>query len=68
MTQDGNTSMTGTFKLSALRLLDTAVTGAKVTNQFDNDSLPDAAYLSRSNWTAMENNGLRYSTIKERRP
>ena len=62
MTQDGSAAMTGTFELSALRLLDTAVTGAKVTNQFDNDSLPDAAYLSRSNWAMMENNGLRYST------
>ncbi|MBQ8080975.1 MAG: glycoside hydrolase family 3 C-terminal domain-containing protein [Clostridia bacterium] len=62
MTQNGNSAMTSSFELSALRLLDTAVTGAKVTNQFDNDSLPDAVYLSRSNWEVMVNNGLRYST------
>ena len=62
MTQDGSAAMTGTFELSALRLLDTAVTGEKVTNQFEGDDIADAAYLSRSNWTMMENNGLRYST------
>ncbi|MBR6954396.1 MAG: glycoside hydrolase family 3 C-terminal domain-containing protein [Clostridia bacterium] len=58
----GSAAMTGKFDLAELRLLDTAVTGAKVTNQFDGDALEDAAYLSRSNWAAMENNGIRYST------
>ena len=58
----GSAAMTGKFDLDALRLLDTSVTGAKVTNQFDGDALADAVYLSRSNWAAMDNNGIRYST------
>ena len=62
MTKDGNKDLTGTFDIAELRLLDTAVTGTKVTNQFDNDFLPDAVYLSRSNWSAMDDMGLRYST------
>ena len=58
----GNAALTASFELKDKELLDTAVTGAKVTNQFDKDSLADAIYLSRSNWAAMDNNGLRYST------
>ena len=33
-----------------------------VENQFDDADLEDAPYLSRSNWSVMENNGLRYGT------
>ncbi|MBQ8161830.1 MAG: glycoside hydrolase family 3 C-terminal domain-containing protein [Clostridia bacterium] len=62
MTEEGSAAMAGTFEVSAVRLLDTSVTGAKVINQFDSDVLPDAAYLSRSNWAMMDNGGLRYST------
>ncbi len=58
----GKADMAGSFDLAALQLLDTAVTGAKVTNQFASAELPDAVYISRSNWAAMDNNGLRYST------
>ena len=32
----------------------------KVQNQFTDSTLKDAVYLSRSNWSVMENNGLRY--------
>ena len=64
MTDDGNAAMTGSFELDALRLLNTAVTGAEVTNQFDGNSIEDAVYLSRSNWSVMDNNGLRYSTAE----
>ena len=60
----GSADMTGKFDLGALQVLDTAVTGAKVTNQFDNDFLEDAVYLSRSDWSVMDNNGLRYSTLE----
>ena len=62
MTGSGNASLTGTFRLDALRLLDTAATGEKVTNQFERDALGDAVYLSRSDWKQMDDNGLRYST------
>ena len=58
----GRADMTGSFDLAELKLLDTSVTGAKVTNQFANAELPGAAYLSRSNWAAMDDNGIRYST------
>ena len=33
-----------------------------IENQFTNNTLPDATYLSRSNWSVMEDNGLRYGT------
>ncbi len=62
MTASGSTDMVSSFELKELQLLDTSVTGAKVTNQFEEDSLKDAVYLSRARWTDMENNGLRYST------
>ena len=58
----GKSAMCGSFTLPEIRLLDIAVTGNKVTNQFDKDALEDAIYLSRSNWAMMENNSLRCST------
>ena len=33
-----------------------------IENQFTNTTLSDAVYLSRSDWSVMENNGLRYGT------
>lgn len=33
-----------------------------IQNQFTDSTLEDAVYLSRSNWSLMENNGLRYGT------
>ena len=36
-----------------------------IQNQFTNATLPDAVYLSRSNWSVMENNGLRYGTASD---
>lgn len=38
---------------------------ATVENQFEDASLTDAVYLSRSNWAVMENNGLRYGSVSE---
>lgn len=34
----------------------------KITNLFDDAKLTDAAYLSRSNWSVLDNDGLRYGT------
>lgn len=36
-----------------------------ITNLFDDASLSDAKYLSRSNWSVMDNDGLRYGTRSE---
>ena len=33
-----------------------------IQNQFTDSTLDDAVYLSRSDWSVMENNGLRYGT------
>ncbi len=36
-----------------------------IENQFSDAKLSDAVYLSRSNWVAMEGNGLRYGAISD---
>jgi len=38
---------------------------ATIENQFDDADLADAPYLSRSNWSVMENNGLRYGSVSD---
>lgn len=38
---------------------------AQIENQFTASTLKDAVYLSRSDWSAMENNGLRYGNVSE---
>lgn len=38
---------------------------ATIENQFEDAALNDAWYLSRSNWSVMENNGLRYGTVSD---
>ena len=38
---------------------------AVIENHFDDASLADAKYLTRSNWTMMDNNGLRYGYISD---
>lgn len=41
----------------------------RIENQFTDSTLEDAVYLSRNNWSVMENNGLRYgfvSAVKSR--
>lgn len=40
----------------------TGADGKAITNRFDDAKLSDATYLSRSDWSAMEEDGLRYST------
>ncbi len=39
--------------------------GLKVENRFPNAALEGATYLSRNNWLAMENCGLRYGTVTD---
>ncbi len=36
-----------------------------IENQFNDAKLPDAKYLSRSNWREMDNTGLRYGTVSD---
>ena len=36
-----------------------------IENQFPDATLPDAVYLSRSDWSVMENDGLRYGTASD---
>ncbi len=40
-------------------------TNTPITNQFDHATLKDVDYLSRSNWSMMENNGLFYGYVSE---
>ena len=39
--------------------------GLTVENRFTDASLEDATYLSRNNWSKMENNGLRYGSATD---
>ena len=36
-----------------------------IENQFTDSTLADAVYLSRSNWSVMNNNGLRYGEVSD---
>ena len=36
-----------------------------IENQFTDSTLADAKYLSRSDWSVMDNNGLRYGSVSE---
>ena len=38
---------------------------ATIENQFTDSTLDGAVYLSRSNWSVMENNGLRYGSVSD---
>ena len=38
---------------------------ADIENQFSDSTLSDAVYLSRSDWSVMENNGLRYGDVSD---
>ncbi len=64
MTADGNAALAKKIARGAQKLLDTAEkTGAPVTNQLsDFIRAEGAVYLSRSDWSVMDNNGLRYAT------
>ena len=55
-------SMVGTYRQSEYDSTTYSKIGdnSTVENQFTDSTLSDAVYLSRSNWSVMENNGLRY--------
>ena len=59
--KSGSDALTSKYTVDSLQTLDTAPTGNKITNLFDDAVLADAVYLSRSDWSVMENNGLRYA-------
>ncbi len=58
----GDSSVVSTYTHPELTIHSTSFTGAEITNLFDDAVLPDAVYLSRSDWSAMDNDGLRYAT------
>lgn len=65
MTAAGDASFVGTFEQAQTDKTTYAATVSgegTVTNLFDGAKLTDTPYLSRSKWSVMENNGLRYGT------
>ena len=64
MTANGNTAMAAKYTVSERELLNKdAVSGVEVTNQLDDIVYADdTVYLSRSDWSVMDNNGLEYAT------
>ena len=60
--KNGENGFTGKYTHKELTTHNTSFTGAEITNRFDDAILPDAIYLSRSDWSAMDNDGLRYAT------
>lgn len=64
MTEDGDSGLVYKHEVSETVKYDTSVTGAAVTNHFDDAAAPDYTYLTRSNWAMMDDNGLRYATGK----
>ncbi|MBU5671401.1 glycoside hydrolase family 3 N-terminal domain-containing protein [Paenibacillus brevis] len=59
MTADGNASLAGSLEVNALSKVEFE---REVTNQFDTAAAADFEYLSRSNWSKMDNSGLTYAT------
>lgn len=62
MTANGNTSLVHKFTIAEKTLMNIAVTGVVITNQLDETLAENCEYLSRSDWSKMENLGLRYAT------
>ncbi len=63
MTSTGDASLVGVHQVAQFTLLPhDSVTGTVVTNQFDDALAEDAVYLSRNDWSVMENQGLQYAT------
>ncbi|MBR1842466.1 MAG: glycoside hydrolase family 3 C-terminal domain-containing protein [Oscillospiraceae bacterium] len=59
--KSGSEALTHKYTLSELKTLSTAVTGNEITNLFDDAVLPDAVYLSRADWSVLDNGGIRYA-------
>ena len=64
LTKAGDADFVGTYENAAFdsTTYATGVDDAPVNNLFDNASLADGKYLSRSNWSMMDGDGLRYGT------
>lgn len=60
--KSGGNEYTAKHTVSELVTLSTSFTGAEIENLFDDARLENAVYLSRSDWSAMDNMGLRYAT------
>ena len=63
----GDPSFVGKYNQAILDA-DTYSVGAndtEITNKFDYAKLTDTTYLSRSDWSKMDNNGLRYGTASD---
>lgn len=58
---DGDSAMVGTYTVASFRTLNTdAVTGTEITNRFDDAIALDTEYLSRQNWSRVEE-GITYT-------
>ena len=64
MTENGDASFVYGHEVGEMddEVYATGEGGGKIENQFADAALKDAVYLSRSNWSKMENNGLEYAT------
>lgn len=63
MDASGETAMVGTYSLAETKQITSDLaTGAAIENRFDDVIAEDAVYLSRQNWSAMDDNGLVYGT------
>lgn len=64
MTKNGDTSFVYGYEVSETddEVYATGEGGGKIENQFTGAALEDGVYLSRNNWSVMENNGLEYAT------
>ncbi|MDE7405997.1 MAG: glycoside hydrolase family 3 C-terminal domain-containing protein [Clostridiales bacterium] len=65
---EGNPAFVGTYTQNELDKTTYAVgvNNVAITNLFDNASLTDTPYLSRSDWSVMDNDGLRYGTASDK--
>ncbi|MBQ9189235.1 MAG: fibronectin type III-like domain-contianing protein, partial [Clostridia bacterium] len=63
MTANGDAALAATYTVSQfLTLPNASNTGAAVINQLDDVVAPDAVYLTRQNWTMIEDGAIAYST------
>ena len=60
--KSGGNVMTGKYTHGEMTTHSVSFAGGEIANRFDDTMLPDAVYLSRSDWSRMENDGLRYAT------
>lgn len=58
LTGTGDAGFTAAYTVDKTELHNVSSTGYAVTNQFDDCLFPGALYLSRSNWSVLENGGI----------